>query len=194
VDVAGLVLEYIKVLVWPGIVIAAILMFRTQLGAFIANIAAAVQRVKKVNAPGTSLELAEFVSELSDQVEEAVQTPSTDGTDRTSTDSGEDSLDDLTIGKIIRIWGEIEKSTRYLCELHAPAKATLRYNFREQVKFLESAGLITAQFADSLIQAFKIRTQVAHGTWTLPLDTFDNYVRLIVRLNDQLKFISEGTL
>jgi Sec-independent protein translocase protein TatA len=194
VDVAELVLEYIKVLVWPGIAIAAILMFRTQLGEFIANIASAVKRVKKVSAPGTSLELAEFVSELSEQVEDAVQTSSTDGTDRTSADSGEDSLDDLTVGKIMRIWGEIEKSTRYLSELQAPGNAKLRFNFREQVRLLVSAGLFTPRLADSLTQAFQIRSQIAHGTWTLPLGTFDDYVRSIVRLNNELKFISEGAL
>ena len=133
-------------------------------------------------------------SNLSQQVEDAVQTSSTDGTDRTSADSGEYSLDDLTVGKIMRIWGEIEKSTRYLSELQAPENAKLRFNFREQVRLLVSAGLFTPRLADSLTQAFQIRSQIAHGTWTLPLGTFDDYVRSIVRLNNELKFISEGAL
>ena len=210
-DVAALVLEYIKVLVWPGIVVAAILLFKPQLDEFIGNIAAAVERVKKVSGAGGSVELAERVAQVGHQVVAAVEAETgettettettekaetiekAEPTDHTPTDDSDFRLDDLNTGKIMRIWADIEKATQSLFERQYPSPSG-RASFRVQLSNLAARGLISSDLAEAIADAYAIRNQVAHGTSNLSVDTFKDYIGTIDTLRKVMKFVSEGAL
>lgn len=211
-DIARLVLEYLQALIWPGITLTAILIFRKQLRQFLANIGSAVHRVRKFTAPGTTVEL---IDELSQKVElidlkplseEEAQELSTElkgkglgygtGTLDPNPDSDGKSLDDLTRGKILRIWGEIEAALESLARKHVPG-----YNSDSgrrsphdptlKIRFLMDQGIITNDSAESLLSARTIRNQLVHGTETIPLGAFDAYLRDITKLRDYLNSLDE---
>jgi hypothetical protein len=187
VEIAQLVLEYLKALLWPGIVLTAVFLFLKQLRELLANIGKAVHRLKKVTAPGTSLELSEFVATLSEEVEVAVEpAPSGNDAPTDTEETGDESLDDLTAGKIMRIWREIETSTRELADrLGGAYRPATR--FSEELKALTGEGIIPADVARSLLDARSVRNRIAHGAAGISLGTVNDYLRTISRLNTYLK-------
>lgn len=209
-DIARLVLEYLQALLWPGITITAILIFRKQLRQLLANIGSAVHRVRKLTAPGTTVELIDELSqkvelidlELSTEKDEVLpsESPTRDadnGTDTVDTQPDEESLDDLTMGKIIRIWNDIDMSLQKLARTHAPwyvgnTDRRLPANSPDAaIRLLRDKGIITADSAESLRSARSIRNHVVHGFETIPLGSFDDYLRTISKLNEYLKNVIE---
>lgn len=201
-EIAKLVLEYLQALLWPGITVTALLIFRKQLRQLLTNIGTAVHRVKKFTAPGTAVELIEGLTQSTDEViptEPAKKRGLGTGTGSWVTDSEGESLDDLTTGKIIRIWTEIESSLDELRRRHfgdwGGAPGTDDQKLRERrytsptqaIRSLTTAGVIPPGVGRNLDEARQIRNQVVHGKETIPLGAVDDYLRTISKLRDYLK-------
>lgn len=195
-EIAELVLEYLQALLWPGITVTVLLVFRKQLRQLLTNIGTAVHRVKKFTAPGTAVELIEGIEGLSQNTDEAIPTEPAKkrglgtGTASWVTDSEDESLDDLTTGKIIRIWTEIESSLDVLMRRHFGAWSDQERSYKspsQAIGALTREGVIPRGIGRNLDEARHIRNQVVHGKEGIPLGAFDDYLRTISKLRDYLK-------
>lgn len=192
-DVAKLVLEYLQALLWPTIVIIALLVFREQLQSLITNLGTAVHRLTKFTAPGTTVELISGLSESTDQVipTESPKKGLGRGVGALMTEPQDESLDDLTMGKIVRIWAEIDAALVKLVEMHFPEPKDHRYrrviNPHRATSELSKNGIISPDIAHNLTEARTIRGQVVHGKETIPLGSFDDYLVSITKLRDYLE-------
>ena len=195
VETAGMVLEYLQTLLWPGIAITAILIFKKQLQQLLTNIGTAVHRVKKFSAPGTTVELIEDLRESTDQVI-PTEPPRAGGlghgTGTLNTEPGEESIDALTTGKVIRIWAEIDSSLEELVNTRLPPVSRppgRSINPSWAINELARAGFIAPSVAENLMEARTIRNQVVHGRETIPLGAFTDYLDTISKLSQYLKDI-----
>lgn len=187
-------LEYLQALLWPGITITAILIFRKQLQQLLANIGAAVHRVKKFTAPGTTVELIEGLRDSTDQVipTEPPKKGLGTGTGTLEADYDGESLDDLTIGKIVRIWSEIDTSLEELVDHRLPPFPRVpgrSLNPSWAIRKLTEAEVITPDLAKNLMEARLIRNQVVHTRETIPLGAVTDYLSTISKLSEYLKDI-----
>lgn len=193
-EIAELVLAYLQALLWPSITVMTLLIFRKQLRQLLTNVGTAVHRVKKFTAPGTAVELIEGLSQSTDEAiptEPAKKSGLGAGTGSwVTTDSDNESLDDLTAGKIIRIWNEIDSSLEELMRRHFGVQNLPKQFYRnpdQAIGVLTTERIIPRGVGRNLDKARLIRNQVVHGKETIPLAAFDDYLRTISKLRDYLK-------
>jgi hypothetical protein len=112
-DVALVVLEFLKVLAWPVVVLVAVLMFREQINSIF-------RRLKGAAFGGVSLSLSEEADELSEKVDKLPEklkkiseepTPSPDEPAADSVDSDKADLLNNAKAQIEFSWADLEEAT-----------------------------------------------------------------------------------
>lgn len=192
-----LVLQYIDVLLWPGITVYAIALFRKQVGGLITNIGNSVHRVKKVTAKGATVELTELqghISQLSHSTTQVVPEA------KALTDGADDvTLEDLTTGRIHRLWHEIEDSVDTLFDRHKeimmlPTLSSGKARpllFMDKVRALGSRRIIPRELTSNIGEARRIRSLILHRQ-DLPVGSMDDYLATITNLNTFLHLLADS--
>lgn len=179
-EVAQLVLEYIKVLLWPGLLVTAVITFRGRLDEILKNIALSVNRLHKVTAAGIT---AELIAKLSQN------TFGDDDVQEIESNVPTESLDQYTATLINETWKNIEEAIAMLFaqEAHGPTKSSRSSSLSTQVAVLKRSRVIPPDVARAIDSSLEIKVRLNNDAEKIPLGVIDDYVRTLGYLNATLR-------
>ncbi len=158
--IAQLVLEYVTVLAWPVVAVAALLVFRS-------DIKTLLSRVKKASGFGAEIELEAEARRVAAQAEQLPELPPHRMPKPDKTGVGLDrpvsSLEGQTtrLGELIVAWLSVEGAARSLSErLGLPPSAGP--NLRRLSSELVRRDLLSTQARDVAVQLQEVRNRVIH--------------------------------
>lgn len=159
---AAQTLDYVKTLVWPGVVVIALMTFRPQL-------AKLISRVQEVSAAGASVKFSQQVAELADAADSVMREVqrSEKGAARTITPIPVPTGDQLdpTVA-FLEAYGELEVAARDAAQA-AGATSTLLIPVVRALVEKQVVPEDTVRVAEELRA---IRNRVAHGLQRLTAD------------------------
>ena len=155
-ELARLVLDYLRVLAWPAVLIVAVFFFRVQLGSL-------VERVTEASAFGGTVKLESQAR----QVQEAVASFSSPGSLDRKTASGQNETGNRqndgisSVGNIVRAWAEVEIVAKRIYEQmgNQPRRGVFVLRVVED---LVSRELISPDAAGVVRELFEIRNKLVH--------------------------------
>lgn len=155
-ELARLVLDYLRVLAWPSVLIVAVFFFRVQLGSL-------VERVTEASAFGGTVKLESQARQVQEAVASFSSPRSLDG----KTANGENKIgnrqDDgmSSVGNIVRAWAEVEIVAKRLYEQmgNQPRRGVFVLRVVEE---LVSRELISADAVSVVRELFEIRNKLIH--------------------------------
>ncbi|GLW04338.1 hypothetical protein [Streptomyces lavendulae] len=167
-EIANLVLDYLKVLIWPLVLVATVLWFRS-------DVSALIRRMRSLSGPGIDAEFSEEVAEVSAGAEEAVReaTPPSANIELPAPappppSSNPPGWDISTLPYIARLspqagmlaaWREVEAS---LYEV-APGGGPESNVVRPAQRLIDALTDVPEDIKLSLTQLRRLRNEVAHG-------------------------------
>jgi hypothetical protein len=163
-DIAELVLEYLKVLAWPAVVLGAVVLFRRSLIRLLG-------RIREASAFGATVRLeeeAEQVAEASRQIPETQD--SSQNVPQVDADPAWAASDDhaLGSGRMLLAWSRLENMAGYAASLIG---ADQHLSVSRVLQRLSSRGLLSAEAVGVARGLQAIRNQLVHATNDIFLTT-----------------------
>ncbi len=181
-------LEYVRVLAWPAVVLVAAVMFRSPVSDLL-------DRVVEASGFGGKLKMIEASMRraVAESKVEASAVPDTveDAESASEIESASASVDS-NIGKILVTSVFLEKEARDAVVRsganHVPG------SFRAAVQFLHTQGLIGVESFDAAMKLADTRARVAHNVWGDLNDKIaDDFVHAATNLRKVFAAIGRGT-
>ncbi|GAA3212980.1 hypothetical protein [Microbacterium terregens] len=156
-EIALLVLEYLKVLVWPAVVMVGILIFRRSLRALIS-------RIRKGSGWGVAIELEGDADQLA---AESVQLPELKGKTHSQTEDPPQGSDrESRLGRVLTAWSAVEREAAALASrLGLIPRTNLGVLSRE----LLAKDLVSGETAKVMNGLQQLRNRIVHTADTVDL-------------------------
>ena len=152
--VAEIIRAYLDVLAWPTVVVVAILLFRSNVGAFI-------DRVTEARAGGVSVKAEKVAQELANRTIELASGLSRSGETTVRPAATAEQSEPETVGRMLIAWKSLEDVARqrvWALSNAEPVGLSMLALFRE----LERAGLVSHAVTTVAADTQHLRNRVVH--------------------------------